>query len=95
MSMWCFKEGVFLFLPASELLILDRRARRRARQHNCGERHSVCLSCALLGGMISSELAERLQDPGFTLPAPLHRRKAKRWKPPASSRVDTTPPALI
>src|SRR5713226_6544155 len=71
MSKLCFKEGAFLYLPGRELLILDQRARKRARQHNCGERHSLCLLCALLGGVISIELGERLQDPDFTLPPPL------------------------
>ncbi|SRR6266851_3780306 len=91
MSYFCFIEGAFLSLPGRELLILDQRARKRARQHNCGERHSLCLSCAIQGGMISSELAERLQHPDFTLPAPLTREQARLWTSPALS-VDTAPP---
>ncbi len=90
MSRLCFKEGTFLYLPGRELLILDQRARKRARQHNCGERHSLCLLCALLGGMISIELAERLQDADFTLPAPLTGEQARLWAPPTLS-VDTAP----
>src|SRR5258708_37818129 len=87
----CFREGTFLYLPRRELLILDQHARSRAKQHNCGERHSLCLLCALLGGMISIELAERPQDPDFILPAPLTREQARLWTPPARG-VDTAPP---
>ncbi|SRR6266700_4184591 len=94
MSYFCFEEGAFLYLPGRELLILDLRGRNRARRHNCGKRHSLCLSCAFLGGMISSELAERLQDHDFTLPTPLTRQQARLWKPPTLSG-DTAPPGSV
>jgi hypothetical protein len=80
MSYLCFKEGSFLFLQGRELLILDQHARRRAKRYNCGEQHSVCLFCAMRRGMISPDLAERLQDPHFALP-PLTLEQARRWKP--------------
>jgi|HubBroStandDraft_4_1064222.scaffolds.fasta_scaffold12044_4 hypothetical protein len=38
----------------------------------------LCRNCAFTGGIISKNLALRLQDPDFTLAAPLTLQQARR-----------------
>src|SRR5712692_3099214 len=88
------ERGYFLFLPGKEQVLLGKKARKRARHYWCGERYSLCWLCGVTRDIISPELAVRLLDPDFTLPAPLTREQAKLWTPPTIS-VDTVAPGSL
>jgi hypothetical protein len=82
MCPWCLGEGDLLYSPAKRLVMASKSKRKRAKTLPCRKRPSFCWPCAFLAGIISEELAARLQDAHFALPAPLSLQQARRWPRP-------------
>lgn len=76
------ERGYFLYSPSKRLVMASKAKRKRARSLPCGKRPSLCWLCGATNDIISPELAARLLDPDFTLPAPLTREQAKLWTVP-------------
>jgi len=87
MCLWKLKEGDFLYSSGKELIMASKSKRKRAKRLPCWKRPSLCCMCGVTRRIISIKLAARLQDPHFTLPDPLPRKKAKRWKAARPAKV--------
>jgi hypothetical protein len=82
MRPWRLTEEDLLVPSSIQWVILDENSRTKARNCRCGEGPYLCRNCAFTGGIISKDLALRLQDSDFALTAPLTLQQARRWTPP-------------
>src|SRR6266852_2619740 len=74
-------KGDFLYSPGKRLVMVSKSKRKRAKSLPCGKRPWLCRTCGCARHIISLKLEEHLREALFALPAPLPRRKAKRWTP--------------
>jgi hypothetical protein len=61
------QKETFSLRQAIQWVILDEDSRTKARSCRCGEGPYLCRNCAFTGGIISKDLALRLQDSDFAL----------------------------